>query len=530
MPDYSFQPPCIERIMEARKRGVRRLVATAPTGSGKGEMIVSLVESEIARGGRPIVYTNRRVIRQQLTDRLDKYEVAHGVRAAGIMPRFDLSAQVSSIDTERHRSLNPYHPWDVYDATLVIVDEAHSNKAATAQKLFDQHEQQGAFILGFTATPVGLGFEYDSVNGRRRFYDELMILIRNSELRARGVIVPCDVFAPSEIDMDGVDLNADGDFVRKQVEARFEGVKWAVLSNVVENYRKLNPLLEPSVLFPPGVPESRWFAQHLTEKGIPTVHIDAETRDGDREQAFVDHKSGKIKVIASYGVLQEGWDAPWARHAILCRPVAAVTTYVQLIGRVLRSAPNKERATLQDHVGAWHRPGLGSPNQDREWKLEDTNGSISKTEKQNFENREANEDKEPARCPKCSRVLKARASDGYQCCCGYTFKKSVRMVIQLDGNLERKLGSVTKRKAPKDDTYFFRAAIFAGVQSGRTVGQVFGIAMNSKRNTTGDTEAVIDRTKCGIFIPERDDPRWHKMAKDVYPWAMKKNNAVGAAS
>lgn len=522
MPDYSFQPPCIERILGARKRGIPRLVATAPTGSGKGEMIVSLVERELENGGRPIVYTNRRVIRQQLTDRLDKYDVRHGVRAAGIMPRFDLSAQVSSIDTERHRSLNPYHPWGVYDATLVIVDEAHSNKAGTAQKLFDQHEEQGAFIVGFTATPVGLGFEYQAANGLRRFYDELLILITNSELRARGVIVPCDVFAPSEIDMDGVDLNADGDYVRTQVEARFEGVKWAVLANVVEYYRKLNPTLEPTVLFPPGVPESRWFAEHLTSKGIPAVHIDADTRDEDRAKAFQDHQSGEIKIITSYGVLQEGWDAPWAKHAILCRPVAAVTTYVQLVGRVLRSAPGKDRATLQDHVGAWHRPGLGSPNQDREWKLEDTNGSISKEEKKSFEDRPANEDREPARCPNCSRVLKVQVRDGYKCVCGHVFKKSVRMVIQLDGKLERKLGSVTKRKTPKDDTYFYRSAIFAACKFGGTVGQVYGIAMKEKRRLTGNPDARIDRADCNIFIPERDDPRWHKMAKDVYPWACRK--------
>lgn len=522
MPDYSFQPACIERILSARKRGVPRLVATAPTGSGKGEMIVSLVENELSCGGRPIVYTNRRVIRKQLTDRLDKYGVEHGVRASGIMPQFDLSAQVSSVDTERHRSLNKFHPWDVYDATLVIVDEAHSNKAGTAQKLFDVHGGNKAFIVGFTATPVGLGFEYESATGKRRFYDELDILITNSELRARGVIVPCDVFAPSEINMDGVDLNADGEFVRSQVEARFEGVKWAVLSNVIENFRALNPTMEPSVLFPPGVPESRWFAAHLTEKGIPAVHIDADTRDTEREEAFEDHKSGRVKIITSYGVLQEGWDAPWARHAILCRPVAAVTTYVQLVGRVLRSAPGKTRATLQDHVGAWHRPGLGSPNQDRQWTLDDTNGSISKAEKANWEDREPNESKEPARCPQCSRVLKAKVREGFQCCCGYKFQRSVRMVIQLDGTLERKVGSVTKRKSPKDDTYFFRSAIFAGVHSGKTVGQVYGLAMSKKREVTGDKEAFISRKECKIFIPPKDDPRWFQKAAEVYSWAKKR--------
>ena len=97
--------------------------------------------------------------------------------------------------------------------------------------------------------------------------------------------------------------------------------------------------------------------------------------------------------------------------------------------------------------------------------------------------------------------------------CGHVFKKSVRMVIQLDGRLEHKVGSTTKRKPPKDDTYHYRSAIYAGVHSGLTVGQVYGVACGKKNGP-------IVRSDCKIWIPEKTQAAWHKLARDVYPWAL----------
>ena len=273
-----------------------------------------------------------------------------------------------------------------------------------------------------------------------------------------------------------------------------------------------NPDRRPAVLFPPGVPESRWFRDEFIKRGVPAEHIDAETRDEDRRDMFQRFASGETRVLCSYGVLAEGWDLPVAAHCMLCRPVAATTVYLQLVGRILRAAPGKSRATLVDHVGAWHRPGLGSPNQDREWKLEDTNKTIAKAEKQFREQRGPDEEREPARCPQCSRILAYRPGEGFRCVCGHVFRRSVRMVIQLSGKLERKVGATIKRKLPKGDTDFYRAALFAAANSGRTVGQAYGIACAKKKGT-------ISRAQCDIWIPEKASSQWHMRAADVYPWA-----------
>jgi superfamily II DNA or RNA helicase len=368
----------------------------------------------------------------------------------------------------------------------------------------ERHEAAGAYQIGFTATPVGLG----------KIYHDLVNLIYNSELRKRGVIVPCDVFSPSEIDMTGVSDDGE-DYVQSAMRDRFNQVKHAVIGDILDHYHRLNPLQSPTVLFAPGVPESRWIAEYFTNAGVPSVHLEAKTSDEVRNQAFSDLESGVIKMVASYGIITEGWDLPAVSHAIFCRPTKSVVVYLQAIGRVLRAAPGKTHATLQDHAGAWWQPGLGSPNEDRGWCLDDTIRSI-RTKARKRRESALDEETEPFLCPKCNRAWRILPN---KCICGNIFKRSSRRIFQSDGTLVKRVGSVIKKKRLKKDTDFFRSGIFAAANSGMTVGQAYGIANKNKRAYFNDESARVDLAECNLYTPVKNDPDWHKKAVEVYPWA-----------
>ena len=501
-PDYSFQDDAMD-VIRRHRHNCRRLVASAPTGSGKSHLITRLFEEEIANGGKPIVYTHRRVLREQLSNTLARHGISHGVRASGVDEALGEHAQVASIHTERARVLKGR--WPIHEATLAIYDEAHAQKARTAQEIMARHEASGAYQVGFTATPVGLAGTYH----------KLVNLVYNSELRDRGVIVPCDVYSPSEIDMTGIGDDADGDYVQSQMRDRWDQVKHAVIGDILGHYNKLNPLQNPTVLFAPGVPESRWIAEYFTNAGIPSVHLEAKTKDYERDQAFSDLESGVIKMIASYGIITEGWDLPAVSHAIFCRPTKSVVVYLQAVGRVLRAAPGKTHATLQDHAGAWWQPGLGSPNEDREWCLDDTVRSVRSKAKKRRES-PLDEELEPVLCPKCKRAWRILPKT---CICGNVFKKTSRSIFQADGTLVKKVGSVIKKKRMKGDRDFFRSGIFAAANSGMTVGQAYGIACKNKRIYFKDESLKVDLTDVGVYAPRKNDPDWHKRAAEVYPWA-----------
>ena len=54
----------------------------------------------------------------------------------------------------------------------------------------------------------------------------------------------------------------------------------------------------------------------------------------------------------SCDALAKGFDVPDVRVCILCRPLRkSLTTHIQQIGRVMRSAPGKDKALVIDHTG-----------------------------------------------------------------------------------------------------------------------------------------------------------------------------------
>lgn len=137
----------------------RAIVITAPTGGGKTRVMTELVEWAQNIGWKSVIYTNRRILTFQNSEALD---IDHGVRSAEYAnandadPNLFFDVVISSIPTEQSRVFRR-GVWLLHDADLVIVDEAHSNKSGTAKKIIEHHLEEQAVVLGFTATPVGLG-------------------------------------------------------------------------------------------------------------------------------------------------------------------------------------------------------------------------------------------------------------------------------------------------------------------------------------------------------------------------------------
>jgi superfamily II DNA or RNA helicase len=77
--------------------------------------------------------------------------------------------------------------------------------------------------------------------------------------------------------------------------------------------------------------------------------------------------TGEVEVLSSCMIISEGTDIPSVGGAILMRPTASLSLYLQMVGRALRPAPGKQEAVILDHVGNAHRHGL--PTDEREWNL-----------------------------------------------------------------------------------------------------------------------------------------------------------------
>lgn len=495
----------IEQTQTAIESGERAVCLTSPTGGGKSVMICRLLEWAQERGMPSVLYTNRKLLTEQMIGTLTNHGIPFGVRAAGFSEYENLDApiQISSLQTEDARVFKS-QKWMIHKSGLVIVDEAHLQKGPTAQQVFDLHAGHDAARIGVTATPVGIS---------KLYADRLIVAGTTSELRACGALVPANVYAPTEFDMKGLKpKQKTGEYSIQDIRKHI----WTptIFGNVYEHWKRLNPDARPTILFAPGVPESIWFAQQFCNEGVTaasidgeSVYVDGQTIDSDREaRQDVLHRfrTGNIKVLCNRFVLREGIDIPEIYHCILATPIGSLVSYIQIVGRVLRAHPSTPEVLIQDHGGSWHRHG--SPNADRDWASVFEVPENRITEKRESELREKKEP-EPICCPKCGAIRKA----GIQCHqCGYSHNKRTRMVIQQNGRLKEVTGDIYKPRKIKQ-----------APNTAKLWEQCYYRAFNSKNGMTfNQAEALFFREH--HYYPPRTLPLmpaaeldWHRKVKNV---------------
>lgn len=425
----------LQAINDAVLAGFRDICVTGPTGSGKSRIIFERIESS---GMTTALYTDRRMLFNQISKGLTAHGIDHGLRASGHEPRLLDDIQLAMIQTEASRSLKGKR--DVHRCRQILVDECHKNAGDTMQQIVAAHRAlvPDAVLIGFTATPLGIG----------HMFDHLIVAGTVSQMREYGALVKAYTYGPDEPDTKWIGKIVIGEGECGLPNEKRMEFAHRVFGRVVENYRDLNPEQRPALLFAPGVAESKWFAVSLCDAGISAAHIDGECiwidgeeRDNDddaRDELAERSKSGDIKVVCNRFVLREGIDWPWIYHGIFATVFGSLTSYIQAGGRLLRACEGKDHCVVQDHGGNWWRHG--SLNADREWDLTHTDRIEAGIRADKI--REGKEP-EPIVCPKCH----ACRMSGAECWkCGHRHTKGCRVVLQRDGSLREMRGDIFKKR------------------------------------------------------------------------------------
>jgi DNA repair protein RadD len=459
-------------VLSAIEDGCRRVCLTSPTGGGKSLMMMMLVRWALAKDWRVGIYTNRNLLREQLSTGLSEAGIRHGIRAAGRGVDRRQDVQISSIQTEDSRvyKRSATTGWTLHNAKLALFDEAHLMKGKTAERVMADHLEAGAVIIGFTATPLDIG----------HLYDRLIVAGTVPELVKAGVLVRATHYGPDEPDTRKLKRTKTGEYREKDVRKAI--MTPTIFGRVIEHWRKLNPNRRPSILFAPGVGESLWFMQQFIAEGVSAAHIDgkeiwidgkAHARDdeGAAKALREGSRSGAIEVVCNRFVMREGIDYPWLEVGIFATIFGSLQSFVQSGGRLLRASPEtgKTQAVIIDHGGNWWRHG--SLNVSRTWELGES--AYVRSELREDRLREKKE-REPVVCPNCLRV-RMPGADGNRCpYCGHEVGRKFRMVVQQDGRLQPFHGDVFRPKRVEmraDTAEKWKRMYFRARRSGMTFRQ-----------------------------------------------------------
>ncbi len=347
---YPDQEVAIQELRELLAAGERRILLQAPTGWGKGTLATYMIQGALLNDRRVLFLVNRRELVKDLSRRLDKLALDHGIIMSNHPRRKPwLSVHIASIDTLRNMRVKP-------KADLVFADEAHFSVSDSWVKILEDYPD--AALIGMTATPIRL-----DGRGLGHVFTKMVTGPPMKELVQLGRLVRARVFAPSNPDLSNIDKTG-GDFNQKQLSIAMNKPK--LVGDMVEHWKRLGRG-RPSVAFCVDIGHSVAVAEKFHEAGVRALHVDASTPDDQRDKAWADLVSGEIEIITSVGIISYGWDVPPVSCAILARPTHSLSLYLQQVGRVLRTAPGKADAIVLDHAGNTIRHGL--PDDDREWSL-----------------------------------------------------------------------------------------------------------------------------------------------------------------
>src|SRR6516164_8313147 len=100
-----------------------------------------------------------------------------------------------------------------------------------------------------------------------------------------------------------------------------------------------------------SIEHARFMARIFCECGISAVAVWGDTPEHERRAALSDLREGKVTVVFSVDLFNEGVDVPNVNALLLLRPTDSPTLFLQQLGRGLRRSDGKTACTVLDFVG-----------------------------------------------------------------------------------------------------------------------------------------------------------------------------------
>ncbi len=339
-----YQREAIERVVAARRDGVRRQLVCLPTGAGK-----TVIFAELARmARRPVlVLAHRRELVEQARAKLaralgDASVVA--VEQGGDVADGDARVVVASIRSLHEARLARLMRQQAFG--LIVYDECHH---ATAPANREVLASLGAFddgwtgtLLGVTATPV----RADGV-GLDEVFEQIVYHRSIGQMVADGYLVPLRGYRiATAADLVSV-TSGGGDFaIDELAEAVDVTERNALVARSVQELARDRR----TIVFCVTVSHALHLARALNAVGVRTDTVHGEMPMERRSQVLADFAAERIDAVTNVGVLTEGFDDPGVSCVAMARPTRSDALYAQCVGRGTRLAPGKRDCLVLDFV------------------------------------------------------------------------------------------------------------------------------------------------------------------------------------
>ncbi|MBT2384244.1 DUF3427 domain-containing protein [Streptomyces sp. ISL-11] len=250
-------------------------------------------------------------------------------------------ASVQSLNAQALERFAPDH-FDV-----IVIDEFHHGVSPTYRRILDHFKP--AELLGLTATPERM----DGQNVQDEFFDgRIAAEMRLWEALENDLLSPFHYFGIADsVDLEGLTWKR-GAYDASELDKLFTGnhARARLVVKAVQD-KVTDPGSMRALGFCVSVAHAHFMAQFFQQAGLNAKALDGSTPSPERAQALADLRDGKIQVLFSVDLFNEGLDIPDVDTLLLLRPTSSATVFLQQLGRGLRRTPDKAVLTVLDFIG-----------------------------------------------------------------------------------------------------------------------------------------------------------------------------------
>lgn len=334
------QMKVIDALRDGFKQGSKSQLLYAPTGFGKTEVAIYLMQATAQKYNKAAIVLDRLVLVDQTSLRLSKYGLDHGVYQAGHW-KFDPAAKIQVCSAQTLESRDNFPKVD-----LLIVDECHIARKQTSEFIKANPQIK---VIGLTATPFkkGLGLLYDSV----------VCGSTNGWLVDNHWLTPLKVFIAKEIDMTGAKKVA-GEWSQEIATIRGMQITGDIVGEWIKKTHEIFGRPRKTIVFCSGVAHGADLVEQFARRGYNFVSISYKDNDAFKREAIEDFSKPDTQIhgLIATDILTRGFDVPDVMIGVSARPFSkSLSSHVQQMGRVMRPYEGKEFALWLDHSGNYLR-------------------------------------------------------------------------------------------------------------------------------------------------------------------------------
>ncbi len=329
------QTQLVERTLTALRQYGNTL-AVAPTGSGKTIMLSAVAGSVLAEpDAKACILAHRTELTGQNRTKFSRVNPGLTTSVVDANEKsWSGSATFAMVQTlSKGANLDQIPTLD-----LLVIDEAHHASSPSYRAVIDkvQSRNPNAAICGLTATP-----NRGDGQGLRDVFSNLADQITLAEMIASGHLVPPRTFvidvgaqeALSKVRRTAVDFDMD------EVASILN--KTLITDAVIRNWKE-KASDRKTIVFCSTVAHAQCVCNGFNAAGVPAVVIHGDLLESERKACIARFESGDAQVIVNVAILTEGYDFTPTACVVLLRPSSYKSTFIQMVGRGLRTVDPEE--------------------------------------------------------------------------------------------------------------------------------------------------------------------------------------------